>query len=267
MADNQQVTRYDERFAAMAAQYAGQEHVGGDFLSIKGGVLTFQDEPLPGNQIIVVILDVLKARLFYTEKYDPAREVNLPPKCYALWRDTESEPAPHVSMKQGLHYFEPQNDICRTCPNNEWGSSDTGKGKACGEKRRFALLPAGVVKPKRGSRDMDEELFTDPEHYASADVAYLQIPVTSVKEWAKYVTDLASELRLPPAAVVTRIFIEPDPKTQFKVKFEMIDRLPVEILDVVMPRYETAVREIEFGYQAPDADALAASSPRRGIRR
>ena len=256
-----EVTKYDERFAEMADNYAGSEHVGGDFLSTQGGILSFDDEPMPGNQMAVVILDVVQERTYYTSKYDPARPVNLPPVCYAFGRGDE-EMAPHPSMQSGPDYFVPQSDECATCPFNEWGSADTGRGKACSERRRMAVLPAGYYEGRRGSKDLDLHLFTEEEHYAKADIAFLKIPVMSVKDWARYVTQLAANLRRPPLAVVTRVYIEPDPKSQFRVKFDLIEEIPPELFDVVMKRHEEAKAGIVFGYPPPDP-----SEARGAVRR
>lgn len=264
MAEGTQVTRYDEKFAAMAAGYAQGERPSGQFISTKGGLLTFGDEQLPGNQICCIVLDAVQERTFYAEKYNPDREAALPPVCYAFHRnDDQEEMAPHPSMQADLTYFKPQNDICKTCPNNQFGTADTGRGKACSERRRLALLPAGFYKPRRGSRDFDLEFITDPEHYATADIAYLKLSVTSVKDWARYITQLASSLRRPPLAVVTRIYIEPDPKTQFKIKFEMIEQLPDTMYDVIMKRHEEAKASIIFGYPPPSGEAAPAASPFR----
>ena len=263
MSTGTQVTKYDEAFAKMAQDYVSGERVTGQFISLRGGVLTFGEEAMPGNQICAVILDYVQERTFYADKYDPDREVALPPVCYAFKRnDDNEEMAPHPSMQADLSYFQPQNDICRTCPNNNWGTADTGRGKACSERRRLALLPAGYYAPRRGSRDFDLTLIEDPEHYAAADIAFLKLPVTSVKDLARYVTTLASQLHRPPLAVVTRIYVEPDVKTQFRVKFEMIEQLPDTMYEIIMKRHEEAKANIVFGYPPPSGAEAEASAPK-----
>lgn len=259
------VTKYDERFAAMAQEYAQVERVSGNFISTKGGVLTYENEPLPGNQMAVIILDVVHERTFYAEKYDSSREHATPPVCYAFGRTEEdvAEMAPHPTMQVDLSYFQPQSDLCSTCPNNEWGSSDTGRGKACAERRRMALLPAGYFTPKRGSRDFDLNLFDDPKHFKSADIAYLKLPVMSVKDWARYVTDIAASLRRPPLAVISRVYLEPDPKSQFRVKFEMIEELPSDLYEIVMERHREAKTQIIQGYNPPSGDSGEDDAPKR----
>lgn len=270
MANGTAVTQWDERFAKVAEQYAQEEKTAGDFLSTRGGVLTFQEEQLPGNQIVVVILESVKERTYYTERFDPNREHNMPPVCYAFARmGEEEEMAPHLeSMKADKSYFEPQNDICATCPHNEWGSSDTGRGKACSERRRLALLPAGFYSKKKGTRNEYElELFTEEEHFATADIAMLKLPTTSLKQWGKYVATLSSQYRRPPFGVVTRIYLEPDPKNQFVVKFEMIDLLPAEMIDTIVARHEEAGATMITGYAPPSAEAKQGASGSKKIRR
>jgi hypothetical protein len=269
MSEQTALTTYDEQFAAMAAQYAGAERATGTFLSTKGGILTFQNDPLPGNQMAVVILEVVRERTFYNQKYDGTSEHNNPPVCYAFSRmdESEDEMGPHPTMQADLSYFQPQNDICQTCPNNAWGSADTGRGKACGERRRVAVLPAGMYSQKRGSRDFELEIITDPDHYRTADIAYLKLPVMSVKNWARYVTTIATANRRPPQGVITRVYLEPDPKSQFQAKFELLEMLPPELYPVIMARAEEAAGNIIFGYQPPSAEAEEAPARTRGVRR
>lgn len=259
---SKEVTKYDEQFAQMAQQYAGTERAGGDFLSTKGGVLTFDGEALPGNQMCVILLDIVRERTYYTTKYSADADQNLPPVCYAFGRSDE-EMAPHASMQADLTYFQPQHHECMTCPMNEWGTADTGRGKACSERRRMAILPAGYYVPKRGSRDFDLHMFDEIEHYQTADIAFLKLPVTSVKDYARYVTQLSSSHRRPPLGVITRVYLEPDPKTQFRVKFEMLELLPDDMFETIMERHEEAKNSIVFGYPPPSGETRAAGGVRR----
>jgi hypothetical protein len=263
-----EVAKWDERLAQLAGEYVDTETLGGSFLSTKGGVLSFQDEPLPGNQMAVIILDVVRERTFYADKYVVGAENNLPPVCYAFARTQEEidNMAPHPSMQTALDYFVPQHEECATCPNNQWGSSDTGRGKACGERRRVAILPAGYYLPKRGSRDFDLHLFDDPAHYASADIAFLKLPVMSVKDYAKYATHLNSAHNRPPFGVISRVWLEPDPKSQFRVKFEVLELLPPELFETVYARHEEAKAGIIFGYPPPSAEAVASRGGRSARR-
>ena len=170
-------------------------------------------------------------------------------------------------MQSDLSYFKPQHDSCKGCPKNEWGSADQGRGKACQNRRRLALIPAGYYQAKRGSRDFDLQIFDDPKHFQSADVAYIKLPVLSVKEWSKYVVQVSTSLRLPPHGVVTRLFVEPDAKAQYKVGFEMIEEVPDALLPIIMERHAQASTVIMQGYAPPQEREAPKPGSLRGLRR
>lgn len=252
-----------EQAQAKASQIAVT--AGGAFLSTRSGTLSFDDEAMPGNQVCVVITDDVFENTYYEGKWDPNAITS--PKCYAFSRE-KLELAPHPSMQNHPDYFEPQNDVCQTCLKNEWGSADTGKGKACQNRLRLTLVPAGRYIPKKGSKDLDLDLFADGEHFAEADPVFLKLPPTSVEEYAKYVSQLSSAHSLPPHGVFTRIYCEPHPKHQFHVKFEMIERVPDDLLCVVMERHEKAT-EMPFSPYTPpeEPEAAATAGGLKGLRR
>lgn len=254
----QEIVKWDERLAADAARYADEEAGGGLFVTTRGGVLRFGEEELPGNQMCVVILDAIRENTFYPDKFDP--DAQQPPKCYAFGYGDDM--APHESM-QAHPYFEPQSEQCTGCPHAEWGTADTGRGKACQSRRRLAIIPAGMFVKKKGSRDFDLELFDDPKHYATADIAFFKLPVTSVKSWAKYVGALNATVRRPPYAVISRVYLEPDAKHQFKVHFEMVEELPDELAATIIARHDEASKCIITPYSPPDD----AAEPRQGVAR
>lgn len=258
------LVNYDEAWAQEAQRYAQDEPVtGGAFLSTRGGQLSFGDELLPGNQVCCIILDAIRENTFYANKFNP--DVQQSPICYAFGRGNE-EMAPHPSMQKDLDFFVPQAPECDGCAHNEWGTADTGRGKACQNRRRLALIPAGYYAPRKGSRDFDLEIFTDPDHYAKADIAYLKVPVMSVKDWAKYVSQVSSAMRRPPYGVITRLYLEPDAKSQFKVHFEALEVVPDELAAVVIARHEEAVKAIEQGYLPPREEDQPQGSI-KGLRR
>lgn len=257
------ITRYDEKWAREAEKYAGEEKVtGGAFISTRGGVLSFDDEELPGNRMCVVILDAVRENTYYAGKFDPDNV--LPPVCYAFGR-SDDEMEPHHTMDVD-EYFEPQAESCSVCPFAEWGSSDTGRGKACSNRRRLALIPAGIYSKRRGSRDYDLELFDDPEHFEEADIAYLKLPVTSVKNWSQYVNSLNKNVQRPPYGVITEIALVPDKKSQFKLEFELIEEIDDELAEIIMDRHKSAADGIESGY-APPRDDDGARKGLKGLRK
>lgn len=257
---------------AAQAQVAVQEEpaLEGLWVSTKGGVMSVGEDELPGNQMYVIILDHFRENTYFEGRYNP--EVKAPPKCFAFARGTDTdEMGPHESMKASLSweggFFMPQNDTCQGCPMNEWGTADTGRGKACQNRRRLILLPAGYATPKRGSRDFDVELFTDPDHYRTADEAQLKLPVTSSKEFSKFVKQLGEQFQRPPHGVLTRIYLEPHAGDQFHVKFEVVEEVPDDLAQIIMDRNETC-RNREFrGYAPPENLPAEKPAAPRGIGR
>lgn len=259
-----EIVDYGAKWARDADVYTQQEAVtGSTFLSTRGGVLAVGDEQMPGNQVCVIILDVMKENTYYTGKFDPDNKA--PPICYAFGRDAD-DMAPHMSMQVDAEYFVPQSATCSACPHNEWGSADTGRGKACQNRRRLQLIPAGYYSAKRGSRDFDLELFTDPKHFASADIVSLKLPVTSGEILAKYIASVAASNRRPPHGVITRLFLEPDPKYQYTVRFEMIEEVSDDLADAIFARHDEAVAAKIQGYQVPQEREVQQTGSLRNVR-
>lgn len=254
------LTTYSEKWEQKADRAVEFEPLlTGQWLSVKGGQLMIGDVALPGNQACMIVLDSVFENTYYGKRYD--QDNPMPPICYAMARPGQ-ELFPHIEMQKDP-YFEPQHwdgqyvAGCQGCPMNEWGSADQGKGKACQNRRRLTVIPAGQYLPKKGSRDFDLELFDDAKTFQSVEEAHFKLPVTSVGNWAKYVNQVAGAVRRPPAGVITRVYVEPHPTFQYTVCFEMIDIVPDEFAEVIMARNEAAEKVPLVGYQAPDAERLA----------
>lgn len=267
------LTTYDERWAQDAQKSVAAEPLqSGAWLSAKGGQLAIGQEILPGAQAALIVLDSYAENTFYgnDHKYDP--DAPLPPICYATARDGAEMNPDIENMKKAVDYFMPQHVVqgqvlgCEGCPMNAWGSADQGRGKACQNRRRLAVIPAGFYQPKRGSRDFDLELFSDPMHFKTAEIAYFKIPVTSVKNWATYVHSLSSSMRRPPHGVVTRLSLVPHQKFQYEVLFEPIEQVPDSFAEIIIGRHDAAIQAQLQGYQAPDKERLekAAAGAQRG---
>jgi hypothetical protein len=256
-----------ERWAEEAAKAVAEEPIaGGLWLSTQGGILALDDEELPGNQAYVIILDSVRENTYYPNKFDPT--VKAPPVCYAFGRGADAEEmGPHSSMQADAEYFQPQHDTCLGCPMNEWGTADTGKGKACQNRRRLTLIPAGVATPIKGSRDFEVELFEDPKHFQTADVAFLKLPVTSTKQYARYITQLSASVRRPPHGVLTRIYLEPHANDQYHICFEMVEEVPDALAQIVMDRHDAEVAREFQGYKPPTEAEQPVSGSLKGLRR
>lgn len=242
---------YDEDMAKEAAALAKREqHAGGgaEFFSLQGGQLKIGGNSIPNNQVAAIILDSILENVFYVGKFDPANPA--PPKCFAYGTNSESM-EPHETVKA------PELSSCADCPNNEWGSADQGRGKACRNTRRLALLAAGTF-------DDTGRVFeptASPERLGEATLAYLKLPVTSVKAFANYVRGLAtSDAPRPPRGVYTRIKVVPDATTQFKLEFTALGPVPSEFIAATLPRRSEAALALSQPY--PEWSEPAAPPPR-----
>lgn len=260
---------YEDRFAQDAQRAAQSEPLsGGTWLSARGGQLMIGDQALPGNQAAVIVLDSIRENTYYGTRFDP--NAPLPPICYALARDADAL-FPHTDMQKDLTYFRPQHVRdgqvygCEGCPMNEWGSAPQGRGKACQNRRRLTVIPAGYYVPRPGSRDFDLHLFDDPAHYQQAEIAYCKLPVTSVSNWAKYVNQLAANVRRPPYGVITRIHVMPHQQHQYELCFELLDLVPDLLADIVIQRHDACEQMPLVGYQPPDQERLQAAIAGRPV--
>lgn len=265
--------KYRAKLAKKAETAASEEVTGSNFFTTQGGILKYAEEELPGNEMLVVIVDSVHENTFYPGAFDP--EAILPPKCFAFGR-TSREMEPHDNVPfpddEGAKdsYFEMEAEWCDECPQNEWGSADVGRGKACSSRRRLAVIPAGrfeQVGKKKNQTEM--EVFTEVSHFKEAEIAFLKIPVTSVKAYSKYVQMLNKEHQVPPFGVLTHIFLEPHTKYQFTVNFDLVEVIDdTDILEALFSRNSEAAGVIEQAYIEPTEEELAKpkATSQRGIK-
>lgn len=243
-----EVANWEQELAQQAEVAVAQEQTagtgGGKFFSLRAGQLTFDDATFPGNQIAAVIVDHIFENIYYEAGFDP--DQTNPPTCFAFGRDATTMGPPDEVDKHDE--FTRQSDLCKDCIQNEWGSARTGKGKACSNRRRLALISAGTYN-KKGELELED----DASYFSGADMAFMKIPVTSVKGFAAYVKQVAEQFKRPLHGVFTRIYLEPDSKTQFKVRFELIEVIPNEVMPAIMARHNSVKNEIDFPY-IPRAD-------------
>ena len=248
------LTNWEEELAKEAQVAAAMEANagGGAFFSTKSGVLSFADMPMPNNQIAAVVVDSIFENVFYEGRFDPDNPT--PPTCFAFGRD-EAELKPHPTV---IEHGQAQHEQCRGCPRNEWNTADTGRGKACRNTRRLALIPAGEL--DAAGR------FTpyDVEQLAEAAGGMLKLPVTSVKGWATYVKTIAGALNRPPLGVFTKIRVVPDAKTQFRVVFEPLGPVPNEAVPTLMERRRQFANLIDQPYNLDVEERAPTPSPRGG---
>ena len=188
------VNSWQEELAAAAKEVLESEKgAGGNFLKINNGKLSYQGQEFPGNKVQVIILDSVFANLYYDRPYDADSLVA--PVCYAYAR-TEEALEPHAEC---AHAQSPQ---CKGCKLNAFGTSTSGKGKACSNTRRLLLLTPDMLE------DMD-----------TAQPLIFKLSPTNTRSWGGYAQQLAGVFKRPPFSVITEISVAPDSKTIYHVNF------------------------------------------------
>lgn len=248
-----EIATWDAELAKYADDAAKMEAAtgGGQFFSLRSGILSWQDSPLPGNEMAVVILDSIFETLYYEGEYDP--DVPQSPTAFAFGRDDKTMVWHENSSPDFAGKLCCESEVC------EWGSADKGKGKAARETRRLAMIPAGTI-----GKDGKFKMFDSIEHFETTPIGFMKLPVTSVRGFAAFVKQVAGALRRPPFGIVTSIKVVPDPKTQFKVVFEPLVNIPDELMGAIMDRHTEAKMTIDFPYTPEEVQTKPAQKGKRG---
>lgn len=239
--------KWDEQLAKYAAEAVATEANAGSGLksfSLMSGVLSFDDAAMPNNEMAVIILDHILENVYYEEAYD--KDNVSPPSAYALGRDEKTMTWHPDSIPAYA------GELCIDSDINQWGSAEKGRGKACRNMRRLLMIPAGSFN-KQG----ELTLIDDEDHFANVHPAFMKLPPTSTTNWSMYVKQLAGALRLPPFAVVTKVKVVPDSKSQFLVTFEALENVSEDLIETIMKRHEEATQLIEQPYNMDREEAQA----------
>jgi len=101
-----------------------------------GGGLAFElpdsTGPVMITEIVGIIVDHYPVNAFWATKYSGQKN---PPDCAS------------TDGKTGIERDSGETRSCKTCPRNQWGSSEKGVGKACKNMHRIYLLPTGNILP------------------------------------------------------------------------------------------------------------------------
>lgn len=234
-----QVNKWEEELAAAAvASSAALPTVGGDWLSTKGGKLSCDGTDVPGSTMQAIILDFLNENQFYDTIYDPANPAG--PCCYAFGSDKDAM-CPHAKVET------PVAKACKGCPNLEWGSADRGKGKACREVLRLALIPA-----------------VEAKDVADAPIKLLKVPVMSVKNFTAFASQLAKVAKRPPFAAITEIKVTSENQVTIHFKTQEIIQ-DGELIAAIMEKRKEV--ELDFPYPEMAQAEEKPAKPARGAAR
>lgn len=236
--------------AAEAKDAAAKERPQVSRISLKSGVMSYGGQAIPGNKLECVIVGGAHRNVFYAGRYDANNIVN--PNCFALGED-EDGLVPHENVDS------PVASACAKCPNMEWGSDPNGgRGKACKQQRRLLVMPADAT--------------ASAEAVLKAELAILDLPVTSVRNYSNFVNTVSASVKAPVWAVVCVISVSPNAKTQFQVDFTPISVIPdADVLQAVRARKDEAMRIAltPFAGTGGEADpgAAAPAAPKAPLKK
>lgn len=216
----QQLALQQEKMAAM--------QTGPNLISFKGGQLIVDGVPIPNGEAEVYVLAQQAERAYYAGDYDSSKPQV--PACYSF--DLE---APHPEAS------DPQNVTCLGCPQNEWGTAARGRGKACRESARVAVVPATAP------------IETAPMYQCS-------FPITSMGSVKEFMGRCAQSGKLA-GEFKTRLKVVPDPKSFFKASLTPLQTVE-QPMRVLLDRMAQARDQLMTPY--PTLEAPAEPEPPKG---
>lgn len=243
--------------AVAASAKASKSAGGGRIFGTKGGILSIDGSVIPGNSVDVIVLEYIAVNAKYP-KYDPANPSG--PSCFAFEpEDSDAAMAPDAGAAH------PESEDCLTCPMNAFGSDEqTGKGKACKNLRRLAVIACGNTLNGRTT-------FFKPDELAKQPLAFMHVSPTSGKLWDGFVKQIGNVQHRPPFGVRIRISLRQHITNQFEFVFDFIDNVPNEFREVVMQRVAEAQADIRFPFapfaERPAAPARGAAKPAAAAKR
>jgi len=202
-------------------------------MSLKGGIITYNGGVIPNNKVDVILLAAAFRNTWYSQPFQDGVLVN--PDCFALMPPDKEGQAP--DMVPHANVKEPVNKTCLGCPKNAWGSDPRpgSRGKACKETRRLIAIPADAT--------------ASVDAIKKAELAVIDVPVTSVGNYGNYVNVLNASLARPMWTVITTLEVVRHPKFQFQVTFTPVTAInDADVIRAIMGRLDDAMRIVLTPY-------------------
>lgn len=234
--------KWKQQLAALAAEDASREPAAaGNNISTRGHKFSLGGSVID-NPMKVIILDYSFENAFYSEAYDPDSPAS--PTCFAVAKK-EDDLAPDYEKVP-----DPVNETCEGCENNEFGSADSGRGKACKNGRKLALISADV-----------KEL--TPEYIAQTPVAYIRVSPSGIRHWSGYVKKLKSALDAPVCGVITELDFDPDSDQPVLTEQYVEEITDSDLLDAILKRRAEVQDDLLAGFQ-PVSDQQPRAAKKKG---
>jgi len=231
--EDKSLMNIQEKMRAMAKTQAESIKSDSHFMSVKNKLFSMGGITI-GPTINVAIVLGIKENSFYDRQYDPNNTT--PPGCFAI-EDAEGNMIPHESSPNK------QAESCEECYLNEFGSAVIGRGKACKNTYKLALVAYS-----------DNDLIDENE------IAVLSLPPTSIKNYTSYVRQITSQMDLPTMAVVTSLsfdMTQQHPVVQFKFVKTIDDQ---ENLAKLIGIYDKANETLHEPYDVTSYDPKGADA-------
>ena len=203
---------------------------------------------IPDGELRCVVVGWVHAFAYYDPdvRYDPKNPQS--PLCYSFGVE-EEDMVPHEEAP------DKQCGSCAECPFNQFESAKVGKGKACKNMIRLALIAE-----------------SDLENIDTAEVVYASISPKSLKNWLVYAKKTCAQgLKRPHWSVITNMARIPDDESQFRVTFKMEEVIEdSSLFGPLKELWEKTMADIDFPYQvkkdpppAPKKDVKKSKFARR----
>lgn len=209
----------------------------GTYIGIKDSEFTFQGASL-GDEMEVIILDHTFFNTWNDAPYNK-EEIRIP-ACIAISKNKE-DLAPTENSPI------PQSEDCYFCDLNQWGSAETGRGKACGTRRRIAVIL---------SSQLDEDI-------GDIEIAYISVPPTSMKNFTKYVNGVNKVHKRPSNSVVTSITFDEESEWETLVFKHVCNVDSPEHGSVIVSKYEECQTEL---MEPPDTAGFEPYEAKKKVR-
>lgn len=233
--------KWRQQLSAMAAEDSAREPAAmGNAISTRGHKFTLGGSVIP-NPMKVIILDYSFENAYYANAYDPDSPSS--PTCFAVAK-TEDGLAPDPEKVP-----EPVSKACKGCEYDAFGSAENGRGKACKNGRKLAVISADV-----------KEL--TPEYITETSVAFIRVSPTGIKHFSGFVKKLKNALDLPVCGVITELDFDPDSEQPVLVPQYIEEVTDEDVIDAILKRRQEVQEELLAGFQAVSKEHQA--RPKKG---
>ena len=199
------------------------------WISFKGGVIQVKGAVAPAGKFNCIVLAYMQERAWYENEYDASNPGT--PGCYAYGDDEGSVPVSPYAKST-----DKQSQTCKTCEFSQYGSAAKGRGQACRQSIRIALVPATAD-------GVNGEPF------------FARIPPTSIKYVHGWLKDLGET---PCFGAVTELSATPDVNDMFHINLNVKSLLPRELQGGVLNLLDKAEEELRQPFPEMDAPAVTA---------